>query len=300
MEIMGRTNWQTIISSILIALVWSTVAQASQQVETIVESKLPSGKIANAEYRQGKPGKPAVLLLHGFLQTRNFSTVASATEALSSAGYTVLAPTLSLGISGRKMSLPCEAVHTHSLEEDVAELAFWSDWLAQRGHNRIVLIGHSFGSVQILSYLGKKPSRAIAKAILISLTDVEVKQEASARAKLVRNLREQGGQNKTLFEAEFGHCKKYVAPAPALLSYLTVTRSSILDSLAKQSVPIEVILGSADDRMGPDWLGKLTARGVTVRVIDGANHFFDKQHEFDLQDALLQAVQAPLARKPGR
>lgn len=290
---------QALISCVLISLAWSVVAHSAPLVSTIVESELPSGKIARAEYRMAKPGKPAVLLLHGFLQTRNFPTVASATESIFGAGHTVLAPTLSLGISRRNMSLPCEAVHTHTLEQDVAELAFWTEWLVQRGHKSIILIGHSFGSVQILNYLGRKQSPAVAKVILISLTDVEVKQEASARAKLVRTLRERAGQDKTLVEVEFGHCKKYVAPAPALLSYLTVTRNSILDSLAKQNVPIEVIIGSADDRMGQDWPGKLAARGVAVRVIDGANHFFDNQHEFDLQDALLQALQAPLPRKPG-
>lgn len=252
-----------------------------------------------ADYRLGKPGKPAVLLLHGFLQTRNFPTVASATESLHSAGNTILAPTLSLGISRRNKSLACEAVHTHSLGDDVAELAYWIDWLVQHGHKRIILIGHSFGSVQILNYLNGKRSPAVVKVILISLTDVEVKQDAGVRAKLVRSLRDRGSKDKSLVEAEFGHCKKYVSPVPALLSYLEVTRNSLLDSLAKQRVPIEVILGSADDRMGKDWLNKLKARGVTVRIIEGANHFFDNQHEFDLQDSLVQALQPPLTQNSG-
>jgi len=297
---MGKTKQKTVISYIVFALAWSVFAHAAHAVNSVVEIKLPSGKVASAEYRMGKSGKPAVLMLHGFLQTRNFPTVAGAAETLNAAGHTVLAPTLSLGISRRKMSLPCEAAHAHTLEQDVAELVFWTDWLMQRGHKRIVLIGHSFGSVQILSMLSKKQSPAVAKAILISLSDVEVKQDAEARAKLVRTLRERPSQDKSLQEAEIGHCKKYVAPAPALLSYLTITRQSILDALAKPSVPIEVILGSADERMGPDWSAKLAARGVAVRTIDGANHFFDKQHEFDLQDALLQAVQEPLNRKLGQ
>lgn len=298
LKIMGRTQQAYVLTALaMLFLIFPEVTQAD---ETVVEARLPSGKIASAEYRAGKPGKPAVLLLHGFLQTRSFPTVVSAADALFTAGHTVLAPTLSLGISRRKMSLPCEAAHAHTLEQDVAELAYWTDWLAQRGHKRIILIGHSFGSVQILSYLNKKQSPAIAKAILISLTDVEVRQDKSERAKLVRTLREHASKDKSLVEGEFGHCKKYVAPAPALLSYLTITRQSILDALAKQNVPFEVILGGADDRMGPDWSAKLAARGVAVRTIDGANHFFDKQHEFDLQDALQQAVQDPLNRKPGQ
>lgn len=285
---------QPLVPCVLISLALVFSAHAAQTVETVIESKLPSGKVATAEFRLGKPGKPAVLLLHGFLQTRNFPTVASATESLHSTGHTVLAPTLSLGISRRSKSLACEAVHAHTLGEDIAELAYWTEWLARQGHKRIILIRHSFGSVQILGYLnGGNQSPAVAKAILISLTDVEVKQDANVRNKLVRSLNERGGKDKSLVEAEFGHCKKYVSPAPALLSYLEVTRNTLLDSLAKQRVPIEVILGSADDRMGADWLGKLRARGITVRVIEGANHFFDNQHEFDLQDSLAQALQPP-------
>jgi dienelactone hydrolase len=266
-------------------------AGATADTNVTIEAKLPSGKLATASYQRGQPDRPAVLLLHGFLQTRNFPTVASAGDALATAGYSVLMPTLSLGISRRNQSLPCEAVHTHSLQEDVAELGYWTRWLADRGHTQIVLVGHSFGSVQILSYLNGKPAPAVAKAILISLTDVEVKQDANQRAKLAASLRERATHNAgALAEAEFGHCKKYVAPTAALLSYLSITRESILVDLRKPPVPVEVLLGSADDRMGADWAAKLRERGVTVTMIGGANHFFDNQHEFDLQDALLQSL----------
>lgn len=271
------------------------------QAGTTVETKLPTGKIAAADYHAGKSGQPAILILHGFLQTRTFPTVANAGEALAGAGYTVLLPTLSLGISRRNQSLPCEAVHSHTLDEDVAELDVWTRWLASRGHTRIVLIGHSFGSVQLLEYLNRQPSPAVAKALLISLSDVEMKQDAKQRTSLGRELRDSiARKEKSLAEAEFGHCKKYVAPPAALLSYLSITRNSILNSLHKPPVPVEVLLGSADERMGSDWANRLAARGVAVRVINGANHFFDNQYEFDLQDALLQGVKSTQARKVER
>ena len=55
-------------------------------------------------------------------------------------------------------------------------------------------------------------------------------------------------------------------------------------------MPAAAIMGGNDDRMGPDWVDRLVARGIAVRVIPGATHFFDNQYEFDLQDALLQAL----------
>lgn len=268
---------------------------------TAVETKLPTGKIATADYHAGVPAKPAILILHGFLQTRAFPTVANAGEALATVGHTVLVPTLSLGVSRRAQSLPCEAVHSHTMSEDIAEIDTWARWLANRGHSRIVLIGHSFGSVQLLEYLNRRPSPAVAKALLISLTDVEVKQDAKLRGQIGQDLRARiARKDNSLAEIEFGHCKRYVAPPAALLSYLAITRDSILRGLRKPSVPVEVLLGSADDRMGADWADKLAARGVAIRIIDGANHFFDNQHEFDLQDALLQGVQGTPMKKAGR
>ncbi len=38
--------------------------------------------------------------------------------------YTVLAPTLTLGLMRRAQSLPCEAIHTHGMDLDVDELDF--------------------------------------------------------------------------------------------------------------------------------------------------------------------------------
>ncbi|MDT3708259.1 MAG: alpha/beta fold hydrolase [Thiobacillus sp.] len=254
-------------------------------------ASLPSGKIVSADFRVGNSGQSAVLILHGFLQTSEFPTVASMSDALSAAGYTVLAPTLSLGISRRNRSLPCEAVHLHTLDDDVAEVAFWVRWLLRKGHGSIILVGHSFGNLQLLTYLDRHPPPAVKQVLLIALTDVEVKQDARQRAQQAQDFRNRAARgDNTLIETEFGACKKYVSPSAALLSYMKLSRRSILDSLVNSPVPAAVILGGQDDRMGADWLDTLVARGITVRVIPGASHFFDNQYEFDLQEALLQAL----------
>jgi dienelactone hydrolase len=259
---------------------------------TVVEARLPSGKSASADYHAGKKDRPAVLVLHGFLQTRAFPTIDSMMKTLAEAGYTVMAPTLSLGISGRNKSLPCEAVHLHTLDEDAAEIAFWVRWLTRNGHSRVILIGHSFGNVQMLASLNRTPLPAVKQLLMISLVDVEAKQSAQQRALLVKELRGRVTRgDRSLVEVEFGHCKKYASPPAALLSYLEISRSGILDSLAKSPVPIQVIMGGKDDRMGADWVGKLASRGIAVQTIAGASHFFDNQYEFDLQDAVLKALQ---------
>lgn len=278
----------TLLLAALACLLW-VPAWASHG--SVIEAELPSGKIASADFHVGKGGLPAVLILHGFLQTRAFPTVASTMEALSTAGYTVVAPTLSLGISRRNKSLPCEAVHLHTLDEDVAEVAFWVRWLAQKGHTRIMLVGHSFGNLQLLTYLNRHPVPAVKQVLMISLTDVEVRQNAQQRARIAQDLRDRvARRDRTLAEIAFGHCRKYVGPPDALLSYQALSRDSILDSLAQSPVPAEVIMGGKDERMGADWVTRLASRGIAVRMIPGASHFFDNQYEFDLQDAVLQTL----------
>jgi pimeloyl-ACP methyl ester carboxylesterase len=275
----------TALACLLLLLPPSTVRAS------VVEARLPSGKVVGADHHAGKSGKPAVLVLHGFLQTSAFPTIASMTDALATAGYTVLAPTLSLGITRRNKSLPCEAVHLHTLGDDEAEVAFWVRWLMQKGHARIILVGHSIGNLQLLAYLERAPAPAVKRVLMISLTDVEVKQDAAQRARLAQDLRNRVARgDDALVEAEFGHCKKYVSPPSALLTYLTLSRSSILDSLAGSPVPAAVIMGGKDESMGPDWVERLVSRGIAVRVIPGASHFFDNQYEFELQEALLQAL----------
>jgi len=93
----------------------------------LVTQQMPSGIAANAEYLQGEPGRPTILMLHGFLQTHNFHTIHRLSAGLHDEGYTVLSPTLTLGIPFRKQSLACEAIHTHRLQDDHAEIAAWLD-----------------------------------------------------------------------------------------------------------------------------------------------------------------------------
>lgn len=275
--------------AVLALLVQSVPALARHGGE--VEAKLSSGMVVGASYHPGRKQLPAVLILHGFLQTRDFPTVASTMDALTSGGYTVLAPTLSLGVSRRNKSLPCEALHVHTLEEDAEEIAFWVRWLMSKGHARIALIGHSYGNVQLLAYLGRNPSPVVKQLLMISLTDVEAKQSAAQRARYAQTLRERAARGDTgLAEVEFGHCRKYVGPPASLLSYMSISRQRILDALAQSPVPARVIMGSLDDRMGAGWLEQLQARGIAVSVIPGASHFFDNQYEFDLHEAVLQTV----------
>lgn len=247
----------------------------------LVEQAIRPGVAATADYVAGDRAKPAILLIHGFLQTREFPTVVALARSLQDAGYTTLAPTLSLGIPHRKQSLPCEAVHRHTMEDDVDEIARWVKWLKARGNKSIVMFGHSFGSLQLLAYLQNARDPAIKGYIGASL--IEAQTGKLAREPLLADLesRVRSGQH-ALVTHPLSFCGKYVSTPAGLLSYARWDQPQTLAALKKVPVTTLLIMGDADPMLAPGWLTALGHVEVPIVVVKGANHFMDGMHEFDL------------------
>ena len=263
------------------------------QASSTIESRLANGVMVTAEYQEGDAALPAVLIIHGFLQTRNYLTVNSLITSLADNGYTVLAPTLSLGIQQRKQSLACGAIHTHTMDDDIAEINYWVQWLIKQNHQNIVLLGHSYGSLQILVYYQKEKNPAIKKIVATSLVDVEhVLGTANAQAQYEAALKRLSEGDQSLGEYKISYCKQYLSPHSAFISYAVWSKQKIIDTLKHIPVPVEVILGSKDDRMGKDWPDLVKNTGAKVTLIEGANHFFDASFEFDLLDLVNESLTA--------
>lgn len=257
----------------------------------IVQQEMRPGIPANAEYLIGQRSKPAVLLLHGFLQTREFPTVATLARGLQDAGYTVLLPTLSLNIPNRMQSLACEAVHKHSMDDDVAEIGRWVDWLKSHGHRSIVLIGHSFGSLQLLAYLSTHPDPAIKAFIGASLVEAQI--GTTSRQALIAQL-EAHIQNKqrTLVTQSLSFCRKYTSTPEGLLSYVRWDQPRLLTTLKQMPTSVQLIMGDADGMLGQGWLKVLQHIQIPMVIVHGGSHFMDGEHEFDLLDHTLKFLEA--------
>jgi pimeloyl-ACP methyl ester carboxylesterase len=262
---------------------WSNAVNA----ET-VSLKTPGNILSTAEYHQGDQGKPLLIFIHGFLQTRSFTTVARLFDALHESGFPVLAPTLSLGVSNRAQSLPCESIHLHSLNSDTEEIDLWVEWAIAHGHREIVLIGHSAGSVNITAYLGGKIHPQVKKTILISLTyfgpDRAAAFETEAHAQKAREMLDSGDTGVERFALAF--CKEYVSTAKDFLSYYEWSDKQVLKAINVGGSRNYIIIGSEDERIGQEWIAALQRERGKVIVIEGASHFFDQSHEFDLLDSV--------------
>ena len=256
----------------------------------IIDLEMRPGIRANAEYLVGDRSKPAVLLLHGFLQTREFSTVATLGSSLHDAGYAVLLPTLSLNIPNRKQSLVCEAIHQHSMGEDIAEITRWVSWLKSRGHQRIVLFGHSFGSLQLLAYLNAHPDPAVKAYVGTSLIETQI--ASPSRNALIADLNDRIEHKKTdLVTHSVSFCNKYTAPPDDLLSYVVWDETRTLKAVKTRPVRMQLIMGEADEMIGRNWIKALQHIGAPMNHVRGANHFMDAGHEFDLLEHTLNFLQ---------
>jgi len=259
-----------------------------------VELTLPNKLVAMAEYRKGDPDKPAVILLHGFLQTNEFPMIHRLVEGISDTGRGVLAPTFTLGVTHRRQSLACEAIHTHTMSEVEGEISAWVNWLKARHKGPIILLGHSFGSVEALAYLSDKPDPAITRFIGVSIIEGRLKLTSAETTKLLADMRRavKTGEPRVVTH-QFSFCQKYQATPASLLSYLEWTPQRVLDASARLPLPNLYIMGGRDDRLGTGWVDKLKTRNRVI-VIPGANHFMDGEHEFDLLDAVLAELSLTL------
>ncbi len=265
----------------------SAAALPAQAID--VEIRVSDQVAATADFRPGKTGMPAVLVLHGFLQTREFGIVKSLSDSLADAGYTVLSPNLSLGISYRKSSLDCEALHLHDMEGDIREIDQWVQWLRKRGYPRIVGLGHSFGATQLLAWKEKHADRQFS---LIGVSMVGSTPFAPApsyplaqKISSKKTIRDAG-----LAQAPLAFCGTYTAPVGKYASYYKWNEKRILDALQNTSARADVILGSEDKYLPQGWGAQLRRRGARIHRIEGASHFMDGTQEFDLFDITLDIL----------
>ncbi len=251
----------------------------------VVEIHTGGNLSATAEFRPGKPGKPAVLVLHGFLQTREFGIVKSIADSLADEGYTVLSPNLSLGVSRRKNSLDCQALHLHDMDGDVREIQQWVQWLRERGYRKIVGVGHSFGATQLLAWREQYRERdfALIGVSIVGSAPIVLESRPPPPGRTTVRKKPDAG----LIHAPLSFCEIYTAPARNYASYQQWDENRILSALKYAGSRTDVILGSEDKFPPPNWGNRLAGTGAKIHRIKNANHFMDGTQEFDMLDTLL-------------
>ncbi|MDH5425789.1 MAG: alpha/beta hydrolase [Gammaproteobacteria bacterium] len=240
-----------------------------------------------ADYLEGTVDMSPVLVLHGFLQTNQFSTVRRLASVLNESGITVLTPTLSLGLDSRKQSLSCEAIHTHTMNTDTNELLQWLTWLHNKTGKKVTLVGHSAAGPTILNLIEKQGMEQIHHVILISLSYYASGPSANETEAQAIKAREQirSGSNALEIYA-LNYCKTYPTYPESFLSYYSWDKAKVEKLVGNYSKNISIIIGTKDKRIDEAWGKQLNTAYGNVISIKGANHFFDQAYEFDLTDSI--------------
>lgn len=289
---MKKTN--LIIVIVILLFTVCNIHSAGVSEPQKIQLKVSENITANAAFYEGEAGKPSILILHGFLLNHNFPTIKRLAESLHGLGYTILMPSLSLGLNKRQQSLPCEAIHTHSLTSDIAELDQWVKWLARKSGGKIILLGHSTGSLVSIFYLAENPSAEVSQLIFLSIPTFGPNPYANETVQYAEKAREliQSG-DQSLHEFGLSYCKKYTTTAKNFLSYYQLSQENTFKALTKIALKKTLIIGDKDSRIDQQWNLGLVPLGITVIAIAGANHFFDYEYEFDLLDTVESILKTP-------
>ncbi len=280
--------WQSIVILIFLSIGgWVKAATVTNLMPSL-------GLKAHAEYNKGDSNKPAVLILHGFLTTNQFHTVKAMGQALNDVGVTTLSPVLTLGIELRKESVKCQAIHTHTLDQDIAEIDAWVQWLKQQGHEKIILVGHSSGSTEILEYLNRYDDKSVVSSIFTSMFYLNGSELGTSSDEIAFAQKAVAAKQKSLRKYHLMFCRgDYLSTPESYLSYMRLTRDYVIDSMKKLTIPTTTIMGGKDKRyqsVGTHWLEELKSTSTDLVLVEGANHFFSSEYEFDLQDRLVESI----------
>ncbi|MDG6778474.1 DUF1749 domain-containing protein [Thiomicrorhabdus sp. zzn3] len=286
----------------VLTLIATFIFSAHVQAKVVTHTITPQNVTAEAEYLPGDINKPAVLILHGFLTTNQFHTVKSMSQGFHDAGYSTLSPTLTLNINHRKQSLKCNSIHTHTLQGDIEEVIAWINWLEQQGYKEVVLVGHSSGSQELLALLENYHDPRIKLAIFTSLFYLNGEELGTRPQEIEFAKQAVLTGNKRPHKFNFLFCKdNYYATPESFYSYQKIDRAYILQQLEQLKIPHYTIMGSADKRYkstGENWLDELRQSGTHLIVVDGANHFFSSEYEFDLQDHCVKILDSHFNSRP--
>ena len=263
-----------------------------------VKLPLPGGQLASATWLDGNKDRPAILVMHGFLQTWSFRATSNIIEGLSSQGYAILGPNLSLGVSMRQQSMQCQAPHQHTFEKDIKEMKSWIDWLKGKGFKSFIIVGHSWGSQHGIGFVNRYSDVNIKGLIAISLVRTNV-EEAIRSKQIVLAKKRLAKKDSALHKYQLSFCKNYTAVPQSYLSYALWDDKSILKSLGrinKSKIPVYVILGGSDKRIDANWIADVKKNSRFI-IVKGANHFFSSVYELELADKLEEVLGQLASRK---
>lgn len=285
----------------VLAMAMAVVGQArAEEVSHVYQGRTLVAELTLAEGKVLQDG--IILMVHGTLAHKDMEIMKSLREALRDRGHSTLAINLSLGLSNRHGMYDCATPHRHKHTEALTDIGAWLTWLHEQKVDSVTLMGHSRGGNQVAWYAFEKDAPLVKSLVLLAPMTWTPGRDAKAYKerygvdlKTVMRPAERlvgvGRGHEMLEGIDFLNCPKATVAAGALVDYYIVDQRrdtpALLGGIYR---PILVIAGSKDT-VFPDLPEKVAAREhehVTLRVIEGADHFFQDLFVEDVADAVVE------------
>jgi pimeloyl-ACP methyl ester carboxylesterase len=167
------------------------------------------------------------------------------------------------------------------------DLAAWNHFLRTRGHERVILAGHSLGAIKSLYAQAYKPQPNVQAIIGLSATRLnhECLMNSSGKEKFANTLAEaqhwvDAGQADRLLEIEFPFPTMMAAGA-YLNKYGDENQYDWLGFVEKIKVPTQLIFGQLELEENPAFEGLMDQLApiksnpqFSIEVVEGADHFY--------------------------
>lgn len=256
---------------------------------------------ASLDLAAGKQLQDGVILItHGGLAHRDAEVIKALRAGLNQKGYNTLAINLSLGVDRRHGMYDCQVVHRHRNGDAPEEIGAWMDWLKKRGVKSVILLGHSRGGAQTALYATEQDNGMVKAVVLLAPAIRENTDAAEYQRRFQQPLAPVLKQAQKLVKAGKGeavlehvgllNCADTSATANAFVSYYVpspgLDAPALIPKLRKPT--LIVVAGGDEVVVGLDKKLSLSAnnRRVQMKVIEGADHFFQDIHADDAVEAI--------------
>jgi len=289
----------------LTLLLSTTSLFVTAQAEEIKQTFNGQTVNANLVFADGKSyGSQVALLLHGTLTHNGRSNYIDLQNNLAKQGISTLSMNLSLGLTDRHGEYDCATPHTHKHTDALAETKFWLNWLKQQGIKQVTLIGHSRGGNQIAWFANENDRSMIRKVVLLAPATGEVQSAKDYQEKYGKSLEPvlkkaqdlvKAGKGSTMMkDIDFIYCEKTQVTAAAFADYYTIKPQFDTPTLLKSVKKPTLVFIASEDQFVPELAARMESlkgiKNLSIKTIDGADHFFMDLANEDVAEAIAQFV----------
>ena len=281
---------------ILSSEIWSDTVQVPYKYdESLIQ--------LNATHYIGNDSKSIALILHGTRGHQNLELIKSLANSFLENNIDSLTVNLSYGIDNRENNfLPCDIEHKHSKSKSINEIELWLKYLKSKGYQKIFLIGHSRGGLNIIQFFeefkGSEKNLIESIFLIAPVSDEYTDFKKYHMIKNNINIDQLVDGPNELLTIDFLNCPNGKVSKTSFLDYFKISNKrsgkdgSLLGNLLETNAKVFVITGS-EDIIVPNTYRRVQAlnkRNIELIIVDEADHFFRDLYFDDLIEIIIEKV----------